>query len=100
MRIDRISFNCHGNSKPSYSCDRPGDNSGVYVRSEQVSKLEQLRDLVLWLNECRSLRSWTRARITFNVNNDQSFKRCLDAHCSLHKSIRAAEKSIYEWNEL
>lgn len=34
-------FDCNGHNAPAYGCDKPGDNSGEYVRLDEV--LEWLR---------------------------------------------------------
>ena len=34
--MDTVKFTCHGNSAPAYSCNKPGDQSGEYVRVESI----------------------------------------------------------------
>lgn len=31
--MEIVTFTCHGNSAPAYSCDKPGDQSGKYARA-------------------------------------------------------------------
>lgn len=44
-------FHCHGQSAPAYSCNKPADNSGEYVRLAEHEALqaecEKLRALLL-----------------------------------------------------
>lgn len=35
----KIKFDCNGNNAPAYSCSKPGDNSGEYIRSDLVRTL-------------------------------------------------------------
>lgn len=66
--VQKIKFDCNGNNAPAYSCDKPGDNSGVYVqstdydellreRNELAAQVERLRNLAIesqdwnWISE-------------------------------------------------
>jgi len=37
--MKQYKFFCDGHNAPAYSCDTPGDNSGVYYKKEDVDKL-------------------------------------------------------------
>ena len=37
-----IKFTCNGNSSPAYNCNKPGDNSGEYVRKEIADEMRFL----------------------------------------------------------
>ena len=40
----KVRFDCHGRHAPAYGCDRPNDNSGVYVQATDYDELEAERD--------------------------------------------------------
>jgi len=58
MEVPRIKFDSKGNNAPTYSCNKPGDNSGTYVQAtdydEVVNRVkvleEALRELVYDIN--------------------------------------------------
>jgi hypothetical protein len=35
-------FDCHGHNAPAYGCDQPGDNSGKYVKLEELLLSEEV----------------------------------------------------------
>lgn len=37
----KIKFDCKGNNAPAYSCSEPGDQSGYYVKAEEVKHLQE-----------------------------------------------------------
>ncbi len=39
-KVLKVRLDCHGRCAPAYGCDRPNDNSGVYVRESDYAKLE------------------------------------------------------------
>ena len=45
-----VKFNCHSNSAPAYGCNKPGDNSGEYVRIGDYKQKEAY--LVYEWDEC------------------------------------------------
>ena len=38
--MEEYIFDCKGNNAPAYGCCRPGDNSGIYVKKEDVDALK------------------------------------------------------------
>lgn len=42
--VQKIKFDCNGNNAPAYGCDKPGDNSGVYVQSTDYDELLRERN--------------------------------------------------------
>jgi len=46
--MDIFEFDCNGRNRPAYSCNKPGDNSGVYVRFKDACRVvEKIRKLAL-----------------------------------------------------
>lgn len=45
-----ISFTCHGNSAPAYSCNKPGDNSGDYIKLEDATNTDNKK--INWIVRC------------------------------------------------
>ncbi len=43
-KVLKVRFDCHGRYAPAYGCDRPNDNSGVYVQATDYDELEAERD--------------------------------------------------------
>lgn len=41
-----VAFTCHGNSAPAYSCNKPGDMSGMYYRNPAPAKVPGESELV------------------------------------------------------
>jgi len=41
--MDIIKFECHGYNAPAYSCNKPGDNTGDYIRLEDVTSTDNNR---------------------------------------------------------
>ena len=41
--MDIIRFDCHGNNAPAYSCNKPGDNTGDYIRLEDATNTDNKR---------------------------------------------------------
>jgi hypothetical protein len=68
--------------------------------NEEIKRLEELRNLVLWMQECKALEMWLRKRLPEDQEDQTdmpAFHRWLNAHCSLHRSIRYAEQFVYDW---
>lgn len=42
--VQKIKFDCNGNNAPAYGCDKPCDNSGVYVKSTDYDELLRERN--------------------------------------------------------
>ena len=47
--MDIYKFDCNGNNAPAYSCDKPGDNSGYYVRFDSLKRA--IQDINEWVDE-------------------------------------------------
>ena len=43
-KVSKVMFDCNGFSAPAYGCDKPGDNSGTYVKSTDYDELTRERD--------------------------------------------------------
>lgn len=37
--MQTFNFDCHGHNAPAYGCNKPGDNSGEYVKHDDAKKL-------------------------------------------------------------
>lgn len=41
--METVKFNCHGHNAPAYGCNKPGDQSGEYVKAREHDQLLQER---------------------------------------------------------
>ena len=41
--MDVIKFDCNSHNAPAYSCNKPGDNSGEYIRFEDATNTDNKR---------------------------------------------------------
>lgn len=60
-------------------------------------KLDELRDLVLWMQECRELTPWVQSKCPMYGVDNPDFDRWMNAHCSLHRETKCAEQAVYDW---
>lgn len=37
--MQKIKFDCHGHNAPAYGCNKPGDNSGEYIRIDDINEI-------------------------------------------------------------
>ena len=51
--MEIIKFDCHGHNAPAYSCNKPGDNSGEYVRADYAkAKIDAMLTVLEEVDEC------------------------------------------------
>lgn len=62
-----VAFTCHGNSAPAYSCNKPGDMSGMYYRNPAPAKVP---DELIKAIATTFFRQWYNAP---GANTDQGF---------------------------
>jgi hypothetical protein len=75
MSIETFEFNCNRNSSPAYSCDKPNDNSGLYVK---LSDYQQLQRRIEELErECNGLKA---SKVSHTNLSEADLLKGLDAH--------------------
>jgi hypothetical protein len=61
-------------------------------------KLEQLAELVEWLQECKAVDQWLHKHDTVFVKAyDENFLRFERARCEITMILEVAEKTVYNW---
>lgn len=78
-------FHCHGPSAPAYSCNRPLDNSGEYVRLSDYEALQA---------ECEKLHSKTRVSLGVGDGGGSLFVQ------GDYDSIKRVQALIFEREKL
>jgi len=77
-KMVKIEFNCHGNSSPAYSCNKPGDNSGVYVQATDAKEL---------LAENARLREKVKQLEADVAHHNQGWDRCVVENNGLREQV-------------
>lgn len=54
---EAVKFDCNGNNAPAYSCNKPGDNSGEYVKAEDYATLQH--ELAICMDALREIFNFT-----------------------------------------
>ena len=90
MSLEIIKFDCRGNNSPAYSCNKPGDNSGYYVRALMVAKLDELRDLVTQMQKFKE--EFYQYRKLVTIPDDIASR--MEA---ARQSWKEAERAVYDW---
>ena len=93
--MDEYVFDCKGNNAPAYGCCRPGDNSGVFVKKDDLNKLKiEIKDMAVKIRDQATVLMAVQALEQHDKNFLCNAKVCNDQQIEYLSEIMRLSKKI------